>query len=251
MKRRTLLGIVLALVACAAPPKPASDVRAIVDAPDRDRDDKALDALRRPTELLTFIALAPGMKVAELGSVYGYTAELLGRAVGPTGRVFMHNDDFLMKTYAEEEVARRLAKPVNENLVHVVRPFDDPFPPEARDLDAVVVVNVYHTTFKIRGGVDRAKMNAAVLRALKPGGSYTVIDHSAKEGAGSTQAATLNRIEEAFVRKEVQAAGFELAATSDAFRNVSDTRDWDASSFSLGGAQHGRPDAFALRFVKP
>ena len=67
-------------VALAVPPA----LQAIVDArrPRRD-EDKKLDAGRHPAELLAFLGLKPGERVAELGAGGGYTTELLARAVGP------------------------------------------------------------------------------------------------------------------------------------------------------------------------
>lgn len=72
--------------ASAAAPQATFD--SIVAAPDRSEQDRALDAGRKPAELLAFIGVKPGMRVAELGAGGGYTAELLARAVGPTGTVY-------------------------------------------------------------------------------------------------------------------------------------------------------------------
>jgi predicted methyltransferase len=93
-------------------------------------------------------------------------------------------------------------------------------------------------------------MNAAVFRALKPGGVYVVIDSSAKPGTGVSDAQTLHRIDEQVVREEVLAAGFQLAAESDVWRNPQDTRDW-SSSPGTAGERRGTSDRFALKFVKP
>jgi predicted methyltransferase len=43
--------------------------------------------------------------------------------------------------------------------------------------------------------VDRDRMNAAVFRALRPGGTYAIVDHSARGGAGVRDVGTLHRIE--------------------------------------------------------
>ena len=63
-------------------------------------------------------------------------------------------------------------------------------------------------------GVDRARMNAAVFAALKPGGIYVIADHAGRPGTGISESGTLHRVEEAFVRREVEAAGFRLAAAA-------------------------------------
>ena len=81
-----LLSVLLLFAAGAARADeiPAA-VQAAVDAPDRAADDRALDAGRKPAELLAFLGIRPGLRVAELGAGGGYTAELLARVVGPDG----------------------------------------------------------------------------------------------------------------------------------------------------------------------
>lgn len=231
-----------------AMPVPTPELRAIVDAPDRDPADRSLDGGRKPAELLTFIGLKPGMKVAELGATRGYTTELLARAVGPSGVVYGQNNPWMLEKFAQKPWSERLAKPVNKNVVSVTREFDDPLPPEAKDLDAVVCILLYHDTVWLKA--DRDKMNAAVFRALKPGGVYVVVDHSARAGAGASEANTTHRIEESFVKSEIEKAGFRLAEEGGFYREPSDARDWNPSP-NVAGARRGHSDRFALKFVKP
>jgi predicted methyltransferase len=135
-----------------------------------------------------------------------------------------------------------------ENVVRVDRDLDDPLPPEARDLDAVYLILYYHDTVWFE--TDRARMNAAAFAALKPGGVYAIVDHSAREGDGVSVAQTLHRIEERVVREEVTAAGFDLAAEASFLRNADDARDWNAAP-SAAADRRGASDRFVLRFVKP
>lgn len=188
------------------------------------------------------------MKVAELMAGGGYTTELLARAVGSTGTVYGHNPPVILQRFAEKPWSERLARPVNAKVVRVDRDFDAPFPPEVTDLDAVVSNVIYHDTVWLKA--DRAKMNAAIFQALKPGGVYVVVDSSAKPGAGVSDAQTLHRIDEQTVRNEVLAAGFQFAAESNAWRNPQDTRDWNSSP-GAAGERRGTSDRFALKFVKP
>jgi predicted methyltransferase len=242
----------------AAPPPAKPDAadpnKAIVDAADREPEDKALDAGRHPAEMLSFFGVKPGMKIADIGSGLGYTSELLGRAVGPTGTVYAVNNQWALDKFADKPWNARLAKPVNKNVVKVVRELDDPLPPEAKDLDAVFSVLIYHDTFWLKGTggqtVDRAKMNAAIFKALKPGGVYAVIDHSGKAGTGSTEVSKLHRIEEKVVKEEIEKAGFKLAASAEFMRNPQDPRDWNTAPFAAG-EKRGTSDRFVLKFVKP
>jgi predicted methyltransferase len=249
----------LGVAACATGsedrPDAASDTSAIpaviqaaVDAPDRSADDRALDPGRQPARTLAFFGIGPGARVGEIGAGGGYTTELLVRVVGPEGRVYGQNSPFILKRVAEAPWTARLAKPLMKNVVRLDREFDDPFPPDVRDLDAVLIVLLYHDTVWMK--TDRAKMNRAVWNALAPGGVYGIIDHSAKSGSGLADVETLHRIDEANVRSEVEAAGFQLAAQGGFLRNPEDTRDWSPSP-RAAGERRGTSDRFVLKFVKP
>jgi predicted methyltransferase len=223
------------------------EIKAAIDAPDRTADDRALDAGRKPGELLAFAGLQPGMKVAEIAATRGYTTEILARAVGPTGTVFGQNSKgmlgFVGKAWDE-----RMARPAMKPVVRVDRELEDPLPPEAKELDAVFIVLFYHDLFWIKA--DRDRMNAAVLAALKPGGIYVVVDHSGRDGTGSNEVQTLHRIEESVVRSDVEKAGFRLIETGGFLRNPGDARDWNASPMAAGD-KRGTSDRFVLKFQKP
>ncbi len=238
-----------AQAAPVAPALVASDpIDSAVAASDRSADDRALDAGRKPVELLRFAGVGTGQRVAELQAGGGYTAELLARVVGPNGRVYGQNSPFVLKRFAEKPWSERLLKPVMANVTRVDRELDDPLPPEATNLDAVFLVMFYHDA--VWQKVDRAKMNAAIFRALRPGGVYLVVDHSAKAGTGLADVETLHRIEEPVLKKEVLAAGFRLEAEAGFLKNASDTLDWSTSP-RVVGERRGTSDRFVLKFVKP
>jgi predicted methyltransferase len=248
---RTLLGLTIVFaLSCAHAPAPlASDdlYNAAANAADRTPADRALDAGRKPAEFLRFLGVKPGMHVADLGAATGYTTELIARVVGANGVVYMQNAPSIVEHFAAG-VSDRLAPPINAHVVRDDRPFEDPLPPEANNLDLLVMNIFYHDT--VWQKVDRVKMNQAIFAALKPGGSFVVADTSAKAGTGTADVQTLHRIDEQVVRTEVAAAGFKLAAESDILRNPNDTRDWNASP-RAAGERRGTNDRFLLRFVKP
>ena len=221
---------------------------AAVAAPDRSADDRALDDGRNPAAMLAFFGIAPGMKVAELGTGGGYTSELLARTVGPAGKVYAQNSQLILDRFAQKPWTERLQKPVMANVVRLDRPFDDPFPDDVKDLDAVLIVLFYHDTYWQK--VDRAKMNAAVMRVLKPGGVYGIVDHSAAAGHGESDVESLHRIEESTLRADVEKAGFILEGSADFLKRPDDTRDWSASP-RTAGEKRGTSDRFVLKFVKP
>ena len=91
-----------------------------------------------------------------------------------------------------------------------MREFDDPVPPDVRNLDLVTFNFNYHDTVQL--GTDRARMNRAVFDALKPGGVYIVADHSAQPGAGTSVTKSLHRIEESVVRRKCEPPGSSSSA---------------------------------------
>ena len=130
-------------------------------------------------------------------------------------------------------------------ITPVERPFNDPIPPEVANarLDLVTLMFNYHDLGFM--GVNRDSMNKAVFRALKPGGMYVIADHSGRPGTGISESGTLHRVEETFLRKEVEAAGFKLVAEGDFMRNPADPRDKNTPD------PPQPKDEFVLKFVKP
>ena len=221
---------------------------AVVAAADRSPEDRALDAGRKPAELLAFLGVQPGWRVADLGAGGGYTTELLKRAVGSDGVVYGQNSKKLLEMFLEKPWTARLAKPAMKGVVRLDRDFDDPFPSDMRSLNAVTMVLFYHDTVWL--GVNREAMNKAVFAALKPGGVFVIVDHSARPGDGVDVASTFHRIEEDVVKSEVLAAGFVLDGQADFLRNKDDTRDWNDSP-RAAGERRGTSDRFVLRLRKP
>jgi predicted methyltransferase len=247
----------------------------IVASPDRSAADRTNDLRRKPEQMLAFLAIRRGMTVLDLSTGGGYTTELLARAVGPTGSAYGQSQPpraadapprpavtpegdaspQLAKAVTNptpapaarrtsvQALAERAKNPLISHLHSVVRPFEDPVPPElAGKLDLVTLMFNYHDLGHM--GIDRAKMNAAVFAAMKPGAFYVIADHAGRAGTGISEAGTLHRIEEEFLRKEVESAGFRLVDHGDFLRNPSDPRDKNTP-------EPAQPkDEFVLKFVK-
>ena len=220
----------------------APDYAAIIAAPDRTDADRQTDQRRDPSKLLAFTGARPGMKVLDMGAGGGYSTELMARAVAPAGVVYGQNPAG-MGERPKTRFEARLATPAGKNIVSVVRPFDDPLPPDVRDLDLITFLFFYHDTTYM--DVDRAQMDRKLFAALKPGGILVVADHSAKPGDGTTVGKSLHRIEESALRRELEAVGFKLVAEGDFWRHPEDTRDFSVQPPS-------KPiDEFVLKFQKP
>ncbi|MGB9381072.1 class I SAM-dependent methyltransferase, partial [Candidatus Binatus sp.] len=230
-------------------PIPASqipkDITDAINSPDRPAADKALDKGRRPDQIMAFYGIKPGMKVADIFAGGGYMTELYSRIVGPTGTVYSQNGPFPEQFKSIENAwDERLKEPALTNVVKVSKSFDAPdllpVPPDS--LDAVIIHLNYHDMVGFK--LNRENVNAAVFKALKPGGIYGIVDHSAKPGAGATQTTTLHRIDEDFLIKDVEKAGFKLYGASSALRHPEDDRTWNVFK------HRGETDRFMLKFVK-
>lgn len=241
------IAVTAALTACAGMAPHAwevtPEIRAVVASPDRSDADRKTDERRKPDMMLAFTGVRPGMKVLEVGAGAGYSAELLARSVGPQGKVYAHNSPDAIARFIKTRFDERAAKPVMGNVVKLIREFDDPVPGDVRNLDLVTMLYEYHDTPAM--GIDRAKMNRRIFDALKPGGHFVIVDHAATAGADAGVGKTLHRIDEALVRREVEAAGFKFAAAADFLRNPDDPREATSSRATF------RVDAFALKFVRP
>lgn len=210
----------------------------------RPAEDRARDGDRKPARVLAFFGIEPGMKVAEMMAGRGYYAEILARAVGSDGTVYVHNTPYVVDKFADGPLTERLDQLGLGNTVRRDRPLEDPGLPEG-ELDAVLMILFYHDTYWM--DVDRDAMNAAIYAALKPGGVFGVVDHHARQGAGTDEVKSLHRIEPHIVRREILEAGFELDAESDLLRHPEDDRTTNVFDDAIAG----ETDRFVFRFRKP
>lgn len=261
----------------SSPPLSSEQIAQIVASPDRSAADRTNDRRRKPEQMLGFIGIRPGIVALDLSAAGGYTTELLARAIGPSGTVYGQSqprDPSRMAApstapegnsrptaipgarpasaprpsavaLAERDGKLRSAGVPAAPIVAISRPFEDPVPPELAEerIDLVTLMFNYHDLGHL--GVDRAAMNRAVFRALKPGGLYVIADHSGRPGTGISESGTLHRIEEAFLRQEVEAAGFRLLEEGNFLRNPNDPRDKNTPD------PPQPKDEFVLKFIKP
>jgi len=240
MKKSRLLSAMLGLVALGGAAGHsgqalAQDFKAILANPERPENEKALDAIRKPEEMLKFYGVKSGDKVADLMASRGYYTAILSQVVGVKGAVHSAHPTF------RDETRERFKNPLYANVKLLEGGMGTVALPADGSLDFVLINLDYH---EVEPG-DRAAMNKRILAALKPGGVYGVVDHAAQNGAGDSVRKTFHRIEKALAVKEVTAAGFILAKESDLLRNPDDPRTESALK-----EQRGKSDRFVLRFEK-
>ncbi len=242
------------LVGCATTETPTvvdtaaneAAIRAAVDNPERTTKDREKDADRRPFDVLKFAGVAPGQKVIDIFSAGGWYAELLARAVGPTGQVYMQNPS--NARMAEKAAAERLADNRLPNVVRWDKLLNELALPPAY-FDGAMLNLVYHDFYTLSDDVDDVLTD--LYAGLKPGAWVVVVDHSAPAGTGksfATDPRGAHRIDETFVKESFAKAGFVLEAESDLLRNPDDDRQ---KAFFAPEMKGKATDKFILRFRKP
>lgn len=229
------VGVVLSLNCFALTREQAE---AVVNDKNRIKDER-LDGRRKPVELLLFTGVEPGMKVADIDAGRGWTTELMGRAVGPSGVIYTRTSANRGDALKDTLVAAGI-----EHAIPVERDLASPLPPEAKDLDIVIVLFAYHHLIT-RPEQTRKEAYANVMAALKPGGTFVVVDTQAKNGAGPETGNTIHRLAPDLMRKELEGAGFEFVSEADFLQNPNDPMD------IAGREVQGTPSAFVHRYRKP
>lgn len=235
-KKLSLLVVpaLLLLAACSAS-APRPNYSAVLTNADRPANERDLDAARKPHEVLAFYGVKSGDRVADLWAGRGYYTAILSEIVGPQGIVYTQNPT------VREEVNQRWKNPKFANVRIADGGFDKLTIPQDGSLDFVLIhLNYHDVAIELRPA-----LNKAALAALKRGGTYAVVDHSAKDGSGNEAVKTLHRIDKLLVIKEVTAAGFTLAKEGAMLRIPGDPRDFNVNK------ERNKDDRFVLAFVKP
>jgi predicted methyltransferase len=250
MKTQRLAAAALLAAACAlatgamAEPLPPNIAAAAAD-PGR-ADQASADAMRHGPEILAFAGVSPGAKVIDLIPGGGYWTGLFAASVGPSGHVYAVWPAEYVKVDGDEvgpyaKVAARYA-----NVSVLEQPGAKLAAPEKVDL--VFTAQNYHDYLDtFMGPIDPMVLNKAVFAALKPGGTYLIVDHVADAGSGVRDTDTLHRIDPAIVKTQVTAAGFQFVGESKLLANPAD----DHSKKVFNPAIRGHTDQFIYKFRKP
>jgi predicted methyltransferase len=202
-----------------------------------------LDPAWKVPEVIAFIGLKKGDNVADI--IGGRLTASLAEAVGPTGKVYAVETAEIVKGHPKILDVMKALAAKSPNVVVSDDPIVTPLP---SGLDAVFIRQNYHDLYdKFMGPADVPAFNKAVFKALKPGGVYVVLDHTAAAGSGIEATETLHRIDPARVKADVLAAGFKLDAESSILANKSD----DHTKNVFDPSVRGHTDQFLYRFKKP
>jgi predicted methyltransferase len=208
--------------------------------------DSSRDVARKPAELLALAEVKPGQKVADFMMGSGYFTRILSPAVGPKGQVYAYQSAEFVKFRAAYGTEQSSVVADYKNVVPLTAPLSAVGLPDG--LDLVLTVQNYHDLHLKPFPAGTADgVNKQVFKALKPGGLYLVVDHAALPGAPIETSDSLHRIDEAIVKKEVEAAGFKLVGEDRMLANAEDPHTANVFRPEI----RGKTDQFVLKFRKP
>ncbi len=150
-------------------------------------------------EIVAASQVKPGMTVADIGAGTGLFARLFSNAVGAGGKVYAVD---VTRSFVDNMMVN-VRKEGFTNIIGVVNtPKDVPVP--AGSVDVAFLSDVYHH-FEYPQAMLRA-----MLTALKPGGTLTVVEFDRIEGVSSPRILEHVRQDQATLIREAEAEGFKL-----------------------------------------
>jgi predicted methyltransferase len=224
-------------------------ITAAVDDSARPEADKKADVDRKPAESVAFAGVKPGEKVVDLLPGRGYFTRIFSAVVGPKGHVYAvppprrpnAPEGSPDPSAASDAIA---ADPHYKNVSVIVARVNELKLPEP--VDVVWTSRNYHDLHNIPNA-DVPAIDKMIFDALKPGGTFIVLDHSAEKDSGFRDTSTLHRVDPEAVKKEVEGAGFKFAGQSEILRNPEDPH----TAKVFDATVQGKTDQFILKFTKP
>ena len=244
--RKVLL--VLLLTTAAILPVQAATVDEALANTDRLETDRKRDTRSQPKVILELLGIKEGDRVADIFAGGGYYSELIGRVVTPGGEVLLHNNEAYI-SFVGEALDKRFGDRKIPGVVRHNREVDNLDLGE-NSIDAAMIIMSYHDLYHTAEGwpaIDAANFMGQIVKALKSGGRFLLVDHDAQAGSGSSAAQDLHRIDDTFVRQDVESYGLKFLDSSDALRNPKD----DHSLSPFNPIVRGKTDRFILVFEKP
>ena len=206
---------------------------------DRDRNRKALQTLE-------FFDLRDNMKIVELIPGGGWYTKILAPVVSDKGEYYAAIGTGRIKSLMEESGLNKI-KIVAQDAKLYRKEGERFYSLEAnslgiKDLDMVLTFRNYHNF----GEEGRQNMNKLAFEALKPGGVYAVVDHTARHMEQQTPA-NRRRIDPVLAIKEIQEAGFEFVDYTDLHYRADDELRYEVGVKSVSG----NTDRWTMKFRKP
>lgn len=207
-------------------------------------EEQEQDRNRKPTELIAFSEIRPGMKVLDVGAGGGYMTEILSAAVGPNGSVYSQNTPFAKDFQDGNYIAPLYNRTRNNRLPNVkIKIWDMNAFPTDLHLDAAF----WGTNLHDFVSADNSKVLAildTIKHALKPGGTLVITDHVGVKGKDN---AAWHRVEPGLIEMLLERAGFKNIEHSDLYRNNADPHNISVFDPQI----RGTTDRYLVKAIAP
>lgn len=222
-------------------------VEAALAAEARPQADRDRDRNRRPLETLKFFGLKDNMRVLELIPGGGWYTRVLAPVLAENGKLYVALGAGRVKAGVLKEPGFEKVEHL-ETTDNIRRPEGsrfytlDDFDLGVSGLDMVVTFRNVHNF----DPAARARLNSQVFKALKSGGLYGVVDHTARHMEPANPE-NRRRIDPVLVIKEMLEQGFEFVDYSDLHYRADDELEYEVGRRSVSG----NTDRFTMLFRKP
>ncbi|MBE1286272.1 MAG: methyltransferase [Alteromonadaceae bacterium] len=228
-----------------------SDLKSLVqqaqNADGRPERDAKRDRNRKPAETLAFFGLEPDMKVVELMPGGGWYTRILAPVLHEKGGYYValgtsrvEKNLIGQAPFDQINVVAKDAKIWREKGAKLYSLEMSNF--GVTDADMVLTFRNYHNF----GEEGRKAMNDAAFKALKSGGIYGVVDHTARHMEPFNDS-NRRRFDPVKAILEIQAAGFEFVGFSNLHYREDDELEYEVGARSVTG----NTDRWTLKFKKP
>lgn len=224
------------------PPKTKDFIKNAITNPNRSPDMVARDVLRRPADVLTLSEIKAGQRVVEFAPVGFYYSTLLANALGPKGNLHMYELPFIGEQPPVVEATKKFLAAHPTAKYEVVDLNKAEFP---RNVDLVFSVWAFHD--QLLSNVEMTAFHAKLFKAMKPGGTYLVIDHAAKLGTETNDTGRLHRVDPGTIRGTIQSNGFQLVEDSRILYRPDDDHSWSVHA----EGKRDMTDQAVFKFKKP
>lgn len=276
-KRKTILcSVLFAGFSCLCTPALAEEsgyvLSQLATSEQRSHEHKLRNKYRNPVETLQFFGIEPQMSVLEIWPGHGWYTEILAPFLKDEGKLtlaqFRHNDGSLKddRSIFWARVSERLMQRMtaqSDYFGDVVNIELDPpafLSQQEEQFDLVLTfrnAHIWNESGNLFGTLQ------SIFRAVKPGGILGMVEHRSARLSDISSSAVEGYLDEAYVIRAAQSAGFELVASSELNANPADTKNYPKGVYALpptlamgryNKEQYlaiGESDRMTLKFIKP
>lgn len=235
----------------------ATALKAAIAGSQRSDAEKARDQYRHPLETLTWFGVKDDMTVVEIWPGGGWYTAILAPFLKDKGQyyaaVFENAQPLKDKLAANPELYSKVT------LTELIPPTKTDIAP-AGSADMVLTFRNVHNWMG-RGYAKEAFK--AMYQALKPGGILGIVEHRGNPAVPQDPKAASGYVNEDYVIKLAEGAGFQLVGRTEVNANPKDTKDYPQGVWTLPPVLRlkevdrekyvaiGESDRMTLKFVKP